>query len=46
MRQAAIYVKDIFCGILTEDEEGFHFAYDAAYLAKSDALPLSPTPCL
>lgn len=24
MKQAGIYVNDIFCGILTEDEEGFH----------------------
>ena len=43
MRQAAIYVKDVFCGILTEDEEGFHFSYDPAYLAGPAALPLSPT---
>ena len=43
MRQAAIYIKDIFCGILTEDEEGFHFAYDSAYLSEPFALPLSPT---
>ena len=25
MKQAGIYVNDVFCGILTEDEEGFHF---------------------
>ena len=25
MKQAGIYVNDIFCGILTEDEEGYHF---------------------
>ena len=43
MRQAAIYVKDVFCGVLTEDEEGFHFAYDTAYLARPEALPISPT---
>ena len=43
MRQAAIYIKDVFCGILTEDEEGFHFAYDSAYLSEPFALPLSPT---
>ena len=24
MKQAGIYVNDVFCGILTEDEEGFH----------------------
>jgi serine/threonine-protein kinase HipA len=43
MRQAAIYVKDVFCGILREDEEGFHFQYEPVYLARPDALSLSPT---
>lgn len=43
MRRAAIYVKDVFCGILTEDEEGFHFSYDPDYLAGPSPLPLSPT---
>ena len=43
MKQAGIYVDDIFCGILTEDEEGFHFAYDKAFLAQPDAVPVSPT---
>ena len=43
MKQAGIYINDIFCGILTEDEEGFHFAYDKAYLARPDAAPVSPT---
>ena len=28
MKQAGIYVNDTFCGILTEDEEGYHFSYD------------------
>ena len=28
MKQAGIYVNDVFCGVLTEDEEGFHFSYD------------------
>ena len=43
MKQADIYVNDIFCGILTEDEEGFHFAYDKVYLVRPDAAPVSPT---
>lgn len=43
MKQAGIYVDDIFCGILTEDEEGFHFSYDKAYLVKKDSQPVSPT---
>ena len=43
MKQAGIYVNDIHCGILTEDEEGFHFVYDEVYLAREDAAPVSPT---
>ncbi len=43
MKQACIYVNDIFCGVLTEDEEGFHFKYDADYLKRPDAAPVSPT---
>lgn len=43
MKQAEIYVNDIFCGILTEDEEGFHFAYDHSYLAGPNAVAISPT---
>ena len=43
MKQARIYVHDTFCGVLTEDEEGFHFAYDEVYLAREDAVPVSPT---
>ena len=43
MKQAGIYVNDIYCGILTEDEEGFHFVYDEAYLTRQDAAPVSPT---
>ena len=43
MRQAAIYVQDRFCGILREDEEGFHFKYDTEYLSNPDARALSPT---
>ena len=43
MKQAEIYTDDVFCGILTEDEEGFNFSYEATYLSRQDALPLSPT---
>ena len=30
MKQAGIYVNNSFCGILTEDEEGFHARYVSA----------------
>ena len=43
MKRAGIYVNDAFCGILTEDEEGYHFCYDKVYLARQDAAPVSPT---
>lgn len=43
MKQAAVYIKDVFCGILWEDEEAFHFSYDADYLEGPAALPLCPT---
>lgn len=43
MKQAGIYVNDIFCGILTEGEEGFHFSYDETYLTSEEAVPVSPT---
>lgn len=43
MKQARIFVQDAFCGILTEDEEGYHFSYDSRFLASANAVPLSPT---
>ena len=43
MKQAGIYVNDIYCGVLTEDEEGFHFVYDKVYLTRPNAAPVSPT---
>lgn len=43
MKQADIYVNDIFCGILSEDEEGYHFMYDTSFLERRDAVALSPT---
>ena len=43
MKKAGIYVNDLYCGVLTEDEEGFHFVYDETYLAHPGAAPISPT---
>ena len=42
MKQARIYVQNTFCGVLTEDEEGYHFSYEPGYLASANAVPLSP----
>lgn len=36
-------MNEVRCGILTEDEEGFHFVYDDVYLAREDAVAVSPT---
>ena len=43
MKKAGIYLNDIYCGIVTGDEEGFHFVYDEAYLLRANAKPVSPT---
>ncbi len=50
MKQGKIYLYDQYVGLLTEDETGFTFAYDADYLASDGAeavsltLPLSDEP--
>jgi len=43
MKQGGVYIKDIFCGILTESEDGYTFQYDEKYLASGNARALSPT---
>ena len=50
MKQAVVFLRGIKAGILTEDENGYTFEYDADYLATADAeavsltLPLSDKP--
>lgn len=43
MRQAAILLYDQKVGLLIQDEEGYHFIYDSAYLQLSEAEPVSLT---
>ena len=43
MKKADIYYKNQLAGLLTEDEEGYHFAYDKDYLAQPQAKPISLT---
>ena len=43
MKKAGIYIDDIFCGVLTEDDEGYQFQYDAGYMSLEGAKALSPT---
>ena len=43
MRQAEIYNHNILAGILTEDETGYTFQYDANYLQSDNAEAISLT---
>lgn len=43
MRQAEIYRKNIFAGLLTEEGGEYRFCYDETYLAGEDAQPVSLT---
>ena len=43
MKQGKIYLYDQLTGFLTEDENGFTFAYDPQYLGKEDAEAISLT---
>jgi len=43
MRKAEIKVRDLTTGWLTQDENGYHFIYDPAYLAAEEAEPVSLT---
>jgi serine/threonine-protein kinase HipA len=50
MKQAKVFFQENFAGVLTEDENGYTFAYNVDYLQKKDAkaisltLPLSEEP--
>ena len=43
MKRGKVYIKDVFCGIITESEEGYTFEYGKAYLNMEGATALSPT---
>ena len=43
MKRGKVYIKDVFCGIITESEEGYTFEYDKAYLNMEGATALGPT---
>jgi serine/threonine-protein kinase HipA len=43
MRQGEIWVNNSLAGILTEDEEGYHFTYSPDYLMMGNAVPVSLT---
>jgi len=43
MKQANIFMYNNFSGILTEDENGYKFEYNSAYLLSKDAEAISLT---
>jgi serine/threonine-protein kinase HipA len=43
MRKAAIKIEDQLAGWLTQDEQGYHFVYDKAYIQMPGARPVSLT---
>lgn len=43
MRQAQVFYKDIFAGIITENDEGYTFQYDENYLDTTGSKPVSLT---
>lgn len=43
MRQAKVYYKELFAGIIVETDEGYEFVYDKTYIAQSTAKPISLT---
>jgi serine/threonine-protein kinase HipA len=43
MKKAKVYVYDKMAGILTEDENGFHFQYDQSFLISKESEPVSLT---
>lgn len=43
MRQGEIWVNNQLAGILTEDDNGYHFSYQKEYLEEDSALSVSLT---
>lgn len=43
MRKAIIKIEAHVAGWLTQNEDGYHFVYDAVYVAQPDARPVSLT---
>ncbi|MBX3006819.1 MAG: HipA N-terminal domain-containing protein [Melioribacteraceae bacterium] len=42
-RKGKIYYKDLFAGIVTEDENEYNFKYEKEYLENPEARPISLT---
>ena len=42
-RNAYVYVRNVFAGVLSETDSGYRFAYDEDYLRSENASPVSLT---
>ena len=43
LRQASVYVRDLFAGLIQETDEGYRFSYDPGYLGLENASAVSLT---
>lgn len=43
MKKANLFNKDVLCGYLIKDDEGFLFEYDDEYLNSAESSPISLT---
>jgi serine/threonine-protein kinase HipA len=42
-RGGNVYMKNVFCGIIYEDENGYYFKYDSHYIENNYSLAISVT---
>ena len=42
-RRGKVYLKNVFCGVISETDAGYSFEYSQEYLTLSDAQPVSLT---
>lgn len=42
-RSGKVYVKNEYCGVVSENEHGYYFLYDTEYLNNSSTQPISLT---
>jgi serine/threonine-protein kinase HipA len=42
-RSGKVYLKNVFCGVVSETDAGYLFEYNQEYLSLSDAQPVSLT---
>ena len=42
-RSGKVYMKNVYCGLIYENDNGYYFSYDQNYLTKKDAQAISIT---